>query len=77
MGQGQLAIKCLKHALYYSDEHNRVYKLCVCVCVCVCVCLCVCVCVCVRACVHMCVCVYMSNLHACVKERQKMKVFVL
>ena len=24
VGQGQLAIKCLKHALYYSNEHNRV-----------------------------------------------------
>ena len=24
VGQGQLAIKCLKHALYYSNEQNRV-----------------------------------------------------
>lgn len=32
VGQGQLAIKCLKHALYYSDESVRVRNVCVCVC---------------------------------------------
>ena len=27
VGQGQLAIKCLKHSLYYSNEYTRVSQL--------------------------------------------------
>lgn len=33
VGQGQMAIKCLKHALYFSDENSRVRKWFICICV--------------------------------------------
>ena len=75
-------INGIDHEQDYSWEYSLPKLKCVCVCVCVCVCsLCICVCVCV------CVCVEQDNFwdapfklcmyaYICVKERERMRVYV-